>query len=182
MKDINNFISPFILGLLVLLVFLQFRQMSNLRQSEKEDFLPMVYENQVYQASILEGLDVISSAFRIELIKRKVTDCPILVFHYSGLSCKGCVQSCLNELRRQCPDFEKNQRILVVVSDKGSNRVPSNSFVLEEGDSLGYDFEGTNIPHFFIYDGQIKHVFIPDQTDSNALTIYLSTILGRYGI
>ena len=45
--------------------------------------------------------------------------------------------------------------------------------------------EDTYIPHFFVYlpDCQsIIHTFIPDQSDANALNIYLASILGRYGI
>lgn len=182
MKSSWSFIVIALLCALFVLELLQLRQFSLLRLSEKEDFLPMVYENQIYQASLIDGLDIISSDFHTSLIKRNVIDQPVLVFRYSGLSCKGCVQSCVNLLQRLFPDFEDNNRILIVVSEAASNKLPQNSLILDFGEELGYDYEGTHVPHFFVYDGQIKHTFIPDQTDQNALSLYLSTIKGRYRI
>lgn len=173
-----------VVGIVALLAIeiMQSKQLSAIIQSDKEDFLPMVYENQVYHASMMDGLDIVCPAFHTELLRRKCSDNPVLVFRYSGLSCKGCVQSCLNELRRQCPEYKENNRILIIASEAVENKLPYNSLLLESGDALGYDVEDTHIPHFFVYDHQIIHTFIPDQTDLNALKIYLSSIIGRYGI
>ena len=176
------FLVIVLLCALFVLELLQFRQLAFFRHSEKEDFLPMVYENQIYQAALTDGLEIICPEFFSALIKRKAMDQPVLVFRYSGLSCKGCVQSCLNILQRQFPDFEENNRILVVVSEAASNKLPQNSLILDSDEYLGYDYEGTHVPHLFVYDGQIRHIFIPDQTDQNALSLYLSTIKGRYRI
>lgn len=57
--------------------------------------------------------------------------------------------------------------------------------VLGDNETLGYELEGTRIPHFFVYDPVsqvIFHTFVPDQSDLNAIQIYLSTVLSRYKI
>lgn len=179
----------FVLLLLTAIVVLEVLQLRNIRsiqggRSDKEGFLPMVYENQVYQASMTDGQDVFNPLFLTELRRRHV-DRPVLVFRYSGLSCKACVQSCLNALRRLYPDFESNSRIVTVISDADPSQLLPNCVSLPAGETLGYDLEGTRIPHFFVYDSdrqQILHTFVPDQSAPNALRIYLNSIAGRYAI
>ena len=109
----------------------------------------------------------------------------IPLFRYSGLSCRGCVQTCINALRRQWPDFEKERRIMLVVSESSAIQSFPESLLLGDHDRLGYDLEETRVPHFFVFDPVeqiILHTFVPDQTDTNALRIYLETISNRYGI
>ena len=179
------YIGGLLLAAILALEILQFRNINTSSgNASNTEFLPMVYENQVYHAASTDGLDIYSPEFHVKLHERNVEQ-PVLVFRYSGQSCKGCVQSCINALRRQCPDFESNDRIMVVISDAAQNQILPGSLVLESGQMLGYDVEGTRIPHFFVYDPmrqEILHTFLPDQSDPNALTIYLSTIMGRYGI
>ncbi|MBQ6957950.1 MAG: hypothetical protein IJP77_05270 [Bacteroidales bacterium] len=177
-----RFIIIALIAVLIALEIIQFLKISALHAPQKDDFLPMVYENQIYHSSSTDGLDIICPTFHTELIRRRINDCPVLVFRYSGLSCKGCVQSCINELRRQYQDYIENKKILIVVSDMVSERVPENALLLKSEETLGYDLEDTRVPHFFVYDHQIKHTFVPDQTDMNGLKVYLSTIAGRYGI
>ncbi len=74
---------------------------------------------------------------------------------------------------------------MVVISDAAQNQILPGSLVLESSQMLGYDKEGTRFPHFFVYDPQrqqIHHTFVPDQSDPNAINVFLSAILGRYGI
>lgn len=185
MKQGWLFIGCFLLVAILALETLQFKKINNaLGGASKDDFLPMVYENQIYHSASTDGLDVYSPEFHVKIHERHAVQ-PILVFRYSGQSCKGCVQTCINALRRQIPDFETDDRILVVISDAAQNQILSGSLVLDSGQTLGYDLEGTRIPHFFVYDPQrqqILHTFVPDQSDPNAINVYLSAILGRYGI
>lgn len=185
MKQGWIYIGGLLLAAILVLEALQFKKINaSSGSTSSANFLPMVYENQVYHAASTDGLDVYSSEFHVKLHERHTVQ-PVLVFRYSGQSCKGCVQSCINALRRQCPDFETNDKIMVVISDAAQNQILPGSLVLESGQTLGYDLEGTRIPHFFVYDPlhqQILHTLVPDQSDPNALTIYLSTIMGRYGI
>ena len=177
----------FVLLMLSAIVVLEILQLRNIRSSQggsKEGFLPMVFENQVYQASMTDGQDVFNPLFLAELQRRHI-DRPVLVFRYSGLSCKGCVQSCLNALRRLDPDFESNDRIVTVISDADPSQLLPNCLSLPAGETLGYDLEGTRVPHFFVYDSerqQILHTFVPDQSAPNALKVYLNAIVGRYAI
>ena len=171
-------------AILLLEVFQLIKMSSSIDHDTETEFLPMVYENQIIQGISTDGQEVYNSVFHHEILRRD-TSHPVLVLRYSGLSCRSCVQSCVNALRRQCPDFENNNRVMIVVSDASPSQIISGSLVLDSGESLGYDLEGTRIPHFFIFDPitrQIKHTFLPDQTDLNALRIYLASVTGRYGI
>ena len=88
-------------------------------------------------------------------------------------------------LRKQFPDFEKEKRIIVVLSEATTIRPLSGSLILDNYERLGYDLEESRVPHFFVFDPveqKIIHTYIPDQTDANALKVYLETICNRYGI
>lgn len=177
-----------ILTLLAAILLLEAVQLFKMRSSGIEsmetEFLPMVYENQIVQGTATDGREIFNPFFHQILLKQDSSQ-PVLVLRYSGLSCKGCVQSCVNALRRQCPDFEENKRVMIVISDATPSQIIPGSLVLDSGETLGYDLESTRIPHFFVFDPltqQIKHTFLPDQTDLNALRIYLSSVCGRYGI
>lgn len=182
MKQVQYYVILFILLLIVGIESIQVMNKNKEQPAGEDSFLPLVYENQIAQAVSTDGLEIINSEFHQLLIKRRISQ-PMLILRYSGLSCKGCVQSCFNALRRQFPNYEANDRILIVVSDVSASQVPSNSLVLDSMESLGYELEGTRIPHFFVYDPliqKIQHTFVPDQSDLNAIPIYLSTISGRY--
>ena len=184
MKLVQYYIILFFLLLIVGIESIQLVNSKNQQSGEGDSFLPMVYENQIAQAASTDGLEIINPEFH-QLLNKKQINQPMLILRYSGLSCKGCVQSCLSALRRQFPNYEANNRILIVVSDVSASQIPANSLVLNAIEVLGYDLEGTRIPHFFVYDPmtqKIQHTFVPDQSDLNAIPIYLSTISGRYGL
>jgi len=74
---------------------------------------------------------------------------------------------------------------MLVVSESSAIQSFPESLLLGDHDRLGYDLEETRVPHFFVFDPVeqiILHTFVPDQTDTNALRIYLETISNRYGI
>ena len=169
------------MSILLSLEVIEIRYINQIGKEHDDVFLPMVYENQIYQSSSTDGCEIYSPVFH----QSYESHLPILVFRYSGLSCKSCVQSCINGLRKQCPDFENNKRVLFVVSDVSKYDEHGQALVLKHNETLGYDLEETRIPHFFVYDPstqKIMHTFVPDQSDLNALQIYLSTVLGRYRI
>lgn len=154
------------------------------QKNEVQSFIPMVYENQIYQGVSTDGSSVYSPTFHSAVFSKKESR-PILVFRYSGLSCQGCVQICINALRRQWPDFENERRIMFVVSESSATQTFPESLLLGDHDRLGYDLEETHVPHFFVFDPVeqiILHTFVPDQTDTNALRVYLEAISNRYGI
>ena len=182
MKRVQDYLILFFLVLLVGLEIMQIMNTSKEQFEGEEPFLSMVYENQIVQAALTDGSQVLSPKFHQLIIKNRINQ-PMLIFRYSGLSCKGCVQSCINALRKQFPDYETNERIMIVVSDVSASQIPENSLVLNSFETLGYDLEGTRIPHFVVYDPTeeiILHTFIPDQSDLKAAQMYLSTIANRY--
>lgn len=185
MKNNWAYLSLTLLAAILLLDVFQLIKMSpSIDHAAETEFLPMVYENQITQGISTDGREIYNSGFHHEILRREASQ-PVLVLRYSGLSCRSCVQSCINALRRQCPDFENNNRVLIVVSDVTPSQIISGSLILDSGETLGYDLEGTRIPHFFVFDPitqQIKHTYLPDQTDLNALRIYLTSVTGRYGI
>lgn len=180
--------SIIILLISVCILCLECIQLVNTYRSnriQEDSFLPMVYESQLFQSISTDGLDIISPTFHAALLSKKITQ-PVLVLRYSGLSCKSCLQDCFNSLNRLIPDYENNGRLMIVVSEaEASSLRTSSSILLGHGETLGYSLEDTHIPHFFVYDPVkqiILHTFTPDQSDPNALTIYISNIVGRYGI
>lgn len=178
------FLPSSILFCLILVLLMEGVEIALIKKQSngsEDSFLPMVYENQIYQSISTDGCVIYNDNF-LQSCKSQL---PILVLRYSGLSCRSCVQACMNGLRRHWPDYENNSRIMVVVSEVPNDDGSSRSVVLGDNETLGYDLEGTRIPHFFVYDPvsqSIFHTFVPDQSDLNAIQIYLSTVLSRYRI
>lgn len=178
------FLPNIIFLFLIIILFMEVVEIVEINKQgngSEESFLPMVYENQVYRSVSTDGCVIHNPRF----LRSCKSQLPILVLRYSGLSCKSCVQSCINGLRKQCPDFENNSRIMVVVSEVSNDDGSGHPVVLGDNETLGYELEGTRIPHFFVYDPVsqvIFHTFVPDQSDLNAIQIYLSTVLSRYRI
>ena len=103
MKSKTTILTLYLL-LSLLLSFELIELAITLRQTrtEEQNFLPMVYENQIYQGSVTDGMTIHCVKFLSEIIHRNVSQ-PVLVFRYSGLSCHSCVQTSIIALH-SCPE------------------------------------------------------------------------------
>ncbi len=109
-------------------------------------------------------------------------DKPVLVFRYSALNCRECIEFGYTKLKEFFNDTELKRYILSISSDFSlEDEIHEKSHLDLKKMKLGLPIEQGNEPFFFILDGnQIKHVFIPDIKHSEYTDTYLYEIKKRY--
>ncbi len=110
----------------------------------------------------------------------------ILVFRFSGEGCGICVESVVDQIRSVFPDFENNDRIVLLgsqVVERAKIRYygkPIISFVDQE---LNLPIEPLRMPYFFVVNKTMLATlfFIPDPDHPYLTNLYLKTVSDRFG-
>ena len=136
------------------------------------------YTGQTYYSCLIEGL---SLPFYLQEKNCTLAECserhPILVVWISALGCTACNHFVLDKMI-----FMKDKEVPVLVIGKdyrdSSNR--DIDLFLSKDERLNICVEELNLPFVFLYDGYIRHLFIPSKQNESVFDIYLDTIYNRY--
>ena len=103
---------------------------------------------------------------------------PKLIFGSSQNMCSPCIYAVLDELKKEFPDFEKNEHILFVADVE--QRLKNNYYGKK---TLSFRHRrDSDVPYLFVLenDMMIKLLFLADKTSPELTQAYLSAVKKRY--
>lgn len=108
-----------------------------------------------------------------------------LIYRFSGAECNVCIEHVIASLRNTFPDYESNDRILLIGSNLNRRVLKGyygRNILYLQGERLGLPAEEYNMPCLFILDerGISKLAFIPEKSYPGMTLAYLADIRSRY--
>lgn len=167
--------------------YFEFKEINN-NISDQDSFIKMekfkiVIENEQFplkKVRMYFGLDTLKIFDFFECVQEKT-----LVYKFSGQYCSSCLDSDIDMIKQIFPDFQKNNRILLLSTDFNP-RLKENYFgkrvASYYSECFGFPLDKSFLSVFFIVDKDhvSKMVFITDSRFPELTKIYLETIKNRF--
>lgn len=134
---------------------------------------------QVYFSCNLDGLRIEQEIWRDILAERNLKGKPVLVVWHSLLGCKTCNDFVFVLVEKK---IGNNLPVLFIGADYRSRNSTDTEVYLGPNESLGLSVEELKVPFIFVYDNEIRHLFVPDTRNENAFEMYLDVVSMRYGM
>ena len=134
---------------------------------------------QVFFSCNLDGLQIEKDMWRDILIERNLQGKPVLVVWHSHLGCKTCNDFVFTQVEKK---IGNNLPVLFIGTDYRSRNSTDSEVYLSPNESLGLSVEELKVPFMFVYDSEIRHLFVPDTRNEEAIDMYLDVVSMRYGL